>query len=106
MNHGLNINRLRRIRLYLLAELVNDTDNRMLTCFTVLIPDSFKNLLLAEHPSGLLRQIKKDAKFQMGQWYFRFSPEHLTLIRVDCEAGEGEHWSSIMLNSHKLWFTR
>ena len=84
MDHGLDINRLRRIRLYLLAELVDDTDNRMAACVAVLIPDRLKNLLLAEHPSGLLRQIEQDAKFQMGQRYFCFSPEHLTLIRQNC----------------------
>ena len=62
MDHGLDINRLRRIRLYLLAELMDNTDNRMLTCLTVHIPDCFKNLLLAEHPSGLLCQIEKNTK--------------------------------------------
>ena len=68
MDHGLDIDRVRRIRLYLLAELVDDIDNRMAACVAVLIPDRLKNLLLAEHPSGLLLQIEKNAKFQMGQW--------------------------------------
>ena len=96
MDHGLDIDRVRRIRLYLLAELVDDTDNRMAACVAVLIPDRLKNLLLAERPSGLLRQIAKDAKFQMDQRYFCFFPEHLTLIRIDCEAGEGELRHSIL----------
>ena len=99
MDHGLDINRLRRIRLYLFAELMDNTDNRMLTCLTVHIPDGFKNLPLAEHPSGLLRQIEKNTKFQMGQRYFFLSPEHLSLIRMDCKAGEGELRRSILLNS-------
>ena len=78
MNHGLDINRLRRIKFYLFAELMDDTDNRMLTCFNVHIPERLKNLLLAEHPSGLLRQIEKNAKFQMGQRNFLFFPEYLS----------------------------
>ena len=66
MDHGLDINRPRRVMLYFLTELVNNTDNRMVTCLTVHLPDRFKNLLLAEHPSKIFLEFWKKSPIPIG----------------------------------------